>query len=71
MWSFAFPVAEYMLQSWRTVALVLTRQVIAVSALFMAWLYIDGFDRIRPVAMVFGRVGRYRGRLLDLNHCSG
>ncbi len=46
MWSFAFPIAELMLQSWGTVALVLARQLIAVSALFLAWLYIDGIARV-------------------------
>jgi hypothetical protein len=30
MWSFAFPIAEVMLVSWGTVALVLVRQLIGV-----------------------------------------
>ena len=47
MWSFAFPIAEFMLTSWGTVALVLARQLIAVSALFACWLWLDGFERIR------------------------
>jgi drug/metabolite transporter (DMT)-like permease len=46
MWSFAFPIAEFMLESWGTVALVLTRQLIGVSVLFIAWLWIDGLARI-------------------------
>jgi drug/metabolite transporter (DMT)-like permease len=46
MWSFAFPIAEFMLTSWGTVALVLTRQLIGVSVLFIAWLWIDGPARI-------------------------
>ena len=46
MWSFAFPIAEFMLASWGTVALVLTRQLIGVSVLFTAWLWIDGWARI-------------------------
>jgi drug/metabolite transporter (DMT)-like permease len=46
MWSFAFPIAEFMLASWGTVALVLTRQLIGVSVLFTAWLWIDGPSRI-------------------------
>jgi len=47
MWSFAFPIAEFMLASWGTVTLVLTRQLIGVGALFACWLWLDGFDRIR------------------------
>lgn len=46
MWSFAFPIAEFMLASWGTVALVLSRQLIGVCALFIAWLWIDGWRRI-------------------------
>jgi len=46
MWSFAFPIAEFMLVSWGTVSLVLARQLIAVSVLFAAWLWIDGWKRI-------------------------
>ncbi len=58
MWSFAFPVAELMLQSWGTVALVLVRQLIAVGALFLFWLYLDGPARIRSADWLGGvRVG--------------
>ena len=47
MWSFAFPIAEVMLESWGTVALVLVRQLIGVSALFACWLWIDGWFGVR------------------------
>jgi drug/metabolite transporter (DMT)-like permease len=47
MWSFAFPIAEFMLASWGTVTLVLTRQLIGVATLFACWLWLDGFARIR------------------------
>ncbi len=47
MWSFAFPIAEFMLASWGTVTLVLTRQLIGVATLFACWLWLDGFSRIR------------------------
>ena len=47
MWSFAFPIAEFMLDSWGTVALVLARQLIAVAALFCFWLWIDGLRKVR------------------------
>jgi drug/metabolite transporter (DMT)-like permease len=47
MWSFAFPIAEFMLASWGTVTLVLTRQLIGVGALFACWIWLDGFARIR------------------------
>ena len=46
MWSFAFPIAEFMLASWGTVALVLARQVIGVGALLLCWIWIDGFTRV-------------------------
>jgi drug/metabolite transporter (DMT)-like permease len=42
MWAFAFPIAEVLLESWGTIALVLVRQLIGVGALFFFWLWIDG-----------------------------
>ena len=58
MWSFAFPIAEFMLASWGTVALVLARQLIAVSALFACWLWLDGYARIRAANWLGGlRIG--------------
>ncbi len=58
MWSFAFPIAEFMLASWGTVALVLTRQLIGVSALFACWLWIDGQATIRSADWLGGlRIG--------------
>jgi drug/metabolite transporter (DMT)-like permease len=58
MWSFAFPIAEFMLTSWGTVALVLTRQLIGVSALFACWLWIDGQAKIRSADWLGGlRIG--------------
>lgn len=47
MWAFAFPIAEVLLASWGTIALVLIRQLIAVSALFAFWLWIDGWAKVR------------------------
>lgn len=46
MWSFAFPIAEFMLASWETVALVLARQVIGVGALLLCWIWLDGLARV-------------------------
>jgi len=46
MWSFAFPIAEVLLQSWGTIALVMMRQMIAITALFIFWLWIDGWSRV-------------------------
>lgn len=46
MWSFAFPIAEVLLQSWGTISLVLARQLIAVAALFSCWLWIDGWSKV-------------------------
>ena len=58
MWSFAFPIAEFMLASWGTVALVLTRQLIGVSALFACWLWLDGQAKIRSADWLGGlRIG--------------
>ena len=58
MWSFAFPIAEFMLTSWGTVALVLTRQLIGVSALFACWLWIDGQAKISSADWLGGlRIG--------------
>jgi drug/metabolite transporter (DMT)-like permease len=58
MWSFAFPIAEFMLASWGTVALVLTRQLIGVSALFVCWLWVDGQAKIRSADWLGGlRIG--------------
>ena len=58
MWSFAFPIAEFMLVSWGTVTLVMARQLIAVSALFACWLWIDGLAKIRGADWLGGvRIG--------------
>ena len=46
MWSFAFPIAEFMLASWGTVALVWVRQVIGVAALLFCWIWVDGLSRV-------------------------
>lgn len=46
MWAFAFPIAEVLLSSWGAVSLVLTRQLIAVAALFSCWLWVDGWTRV-------------------------
>jgi len=43
MWAFAFPIAEVLLDSWGTIALVLVRQIIGVGALFAFWLWFDGW----------------------------
>jgi drug/metabolite transporter (DMT)-like permease len=47
MWSFAFPIAQFMLDSWGTVTLVLTRQLIAIVALLACWVWVDGLSTIR------------------------
>ena len=47
MWSMAFPIAEFMLTSWGTITLVLARQLIAVGVLFIGWLWVDGWAKIR------------------------
>jgi drug/metabolite transporter (DMT)-like permease len=58
MWSFAFPIAEFLLVSWGTVALVITRQLIAVSALLACWLWIDGQAKVRGADWIGGlRIG--------------
>ena len=47
MWAFSFPIAEVMIESWGTVALVLARQALATSVLFIIWLWLDGWNQIR------------------------
>ena len=47
MWSFAFPIAEFMLATWDAVALVLVRLAIGVAALSVCWLWLDGWTRVR------------------------
>lgn len=47
MWAFAFPIAEIMLATWDTVALVLVRQLLAVMALLAAWIWFDGWRQVR------------------------
>ena len=46
MWSFAFPIAEFMLTSWGEVALVLARQSVGVAALLTVWLWVDGWSKV-------------------------
>jgi drug/metabolite transporter (DMT)-like permease len=46
MWSFAFPIAEVLLNSWGTIALVLARQIIGVGALFACWLWIESWTTV-------------------------
>ena len=58
MWSFAFPIAEFMLLSWGTVTLVMTRQLIGVSVLFVCWFWVDGPAKIRGADWLGGlRIG--------------
>ncbi len=47
MWSIAFPIAEFMLASWGTVALVFVRQLIGVAAMLAAWIWLDGWAAAR------------------------
>ena len=49
MWSFAFPIAEFMLATWDAVALVLVRLAIGVAALSVCWLWLDGWARVHGV----------------------
>jgi len=46
MWAFAFPIAEVLLQSWGTVALVAVRQFLSVIALLLCWLWFDGWSQV-------------------------
>jgi hypothetical protein len=67
MWAFAFPIAEFMLQSWGAISLVLARQLIGVSVLFSIWLWFDGWSTVyranwRRGIGVGGAVLRYGDR---------
>lgn len=61
MWSLAFPIAEFMLFSWGTVALVLARHTIAVAVLFTCWLWLDGYAAVRDAdwrgGLIVGGIG--------------
>ena len=46
MWSFAFPIAQVLLETWGTVTLVMTRLAIALCALFACWLWVDGLRKV-------------------------
>ena len=46
MWSFAFPIAQVLLETWGTVALVMMRLAIALCALFACWLWVDGLKKV-------------------------
>ena len=47
MWSTAFPIAEVLLESWGTVAVVFYRMLIGVLALLLFWVWRDGFESLR------------------------
>ena len=70
MWAFTFPIAEVMIESWGTVALVLVRQSIAVSVLCLFWLGIDGWTSIRTAnwfrGITVGGLGFGLGAILFL-----
>ncbi|MEM7562838.1 MAG: DMT family transporter [Pseudomonadota bacterium] len=70
MWACSFPIAEVMLESWETVGLVLVRQSIAALALFLFWIWVDGWHLIRgadwPRAMLVGGLGFGVGGILFL-----
>ena len=54
MWAFAFPASEVLLQTWGVVALLLTRTLLAVGALTIIWLWIDGFENIKSAPWFHG-----------------
>ena len=47
LWAFAFPIAEFMLDTWGTVVLVLARMLVAVAVLLVCWWWIDGLAKMR------------------------
>lgn len=46
MWSFAFPIAEVLLETWDTVALVFWRMLSGVVALSLFWICRDGWHQV-------------------------
>lgn len=46
MWSFAFPIADVLLATWDTVALVFWRMLFGVAALVLVWTWRDGWRRV-------------------------
>ncbi len=47
IWSFAFPIAEVLIETWGTVAVVFVRLLIGVLFLLLLWLWRDGVDTLR------------------------
>ncbi len=47
IWSFAFPIAEVLIETWGTVAVVFYRMLIGVLFLLGVWLWRDGLDTLR------------------------
>jgi drug/metabolite transporter (DMT)-like permease len=46
LWSVGFPLADILLQSWGSVALVLVRQVLSVSLLLILWVVLEGWSAV-------------------------
>ena len=46
MWSFAFPIADLLLQTWGTIALVFWRMLLGVVVLMLFWILQDGWRRV-------------------------
>ncbi|MDJ0777071.1 MAG: DMT family transporter [Gammaproteobacteria bacterium] len=47
IWSFAFPIAEVLIETWGAVAVVLYRLLIGVAFLLLVWLWREGIDTLR------------------------
>lgn len=47
IWSFAFPIAEVLIETWGAVAVVLYRLLIGVTFLLLVWLWREGIDTLR------------------------
>ena len=54
MWAFAFPASEVLLESWGVMALILSRTGLAVAALLVLWLAVDGLAQVLAAPWVRG-----------------
>lgn len=70
MWSFAFPIADVLLETWGTIALVFWRMLLGVAVLLLFWIWRDGWGRVRHAdwgrGLVIGGIGFGLGSVMFL-----
>lgn len=70
MWSFAFPIADVLLDTWGAVAVVFWRMLLGVAVLLLFWIWQDGWSRVRDAdwgqGIVVGGIGFGLGSVMFL-----